>query len=178
MAKPVELVPLVCLQCSTPLPASPSETAWVCVNCQHGMYLDERDGLASLQVFYQTGMAATQSGKPFWVAEGRAQVERKTYSGNNEKDAAHFWSQPRLFIVPAYSLPLQNLLDIGSKLVRQPPVLQVGPPVKFEPPILLRSDVLSVAEFIVVAVEADRKDKLKEVNLTLQLAEPVLWVLP
>ena len=178
MAKPVELVPLVCLQCATPLPADPSETAWVCSNCQHGMVLDEETGLASMQVLYQTGITAGRPGKPFWVAEGRVQVARKTYSGNNEKDALLFWGQPRLFCVPAYSLPLENLLEIGARLVRQPPVLQEGPPVRFEPPVLLRSDVPAVAEFIVVAVEADRKDKLKEVNLTLQLAEPALWILP
>ena len=178
MAKPVELVPLLCLQCGTALPASPSETAWVCANCSQGMYLDEQNGLALLQVNYQSGIPAGRTGKPFWVAEGSVRVERETYSGNNEKDADRFWSQPHLFYVPAYRLPLEDLLKTGARLVSQPLALQSGPAVRFEPPILLRSDVAAVAEFIVVAVEAARKDKLKEIRLSLKLADPVLWILP
>lgn len=177
MAQPVELVPLVCLRCATRIPARPTETAWVCSNCQQGMCLDEHAGLIPVPVFYQTGILSNQIGRPFWVAEGQVQVHRNTYSGNNDREAERFWSKPRFFFVPAYFLPLENLLEIGVKMLRRPPALQSGPAVRFGSPVLARSDVTAVAEFIVLAVEAERKDKLKEVNLSLQLAEPVLWIL-
>jgi hypothetical protein len=142
------------------------------------MYLDEQSGLMSMPVFYQAGIPANQIGKPFWVAEGQVRLDRTTYSGNSDKEAERFWNQPRRFFVPAYFLPLENLLEIGANLVRRPPKLESGPVARFIPPVLSRFDVPAVAEFIVMAVEADRKDKLKEVRLSLQLAEPALWILP
>ena len=182
MAQPIQLVPLVCLRCGTRIPANPAEAAWVCENCQQGMYLDEQDGLVSTQIFYHSEIASNQIGKPFCVAEGQVQVDRTTYTGNQDKEAERFWTrpsyQPHLFFVPAYSLPLEKLLEIGVKMIHQPPKLQGGSTAKFIPPVLLRADVKAVAEFIVMAVEAARKDKLKSVTLALDLAEPVLWILP
>ena len=46
-----------------------------------------------------------------------------------------------------------------------------------EPITLPLADVKSLAEFIVVGIEAERSDKVKEVNFTLELKEPELWVL-
>jgi hypothetical protein len=90
------------------------------------MCLDVQTGLAPLQVFYHAEIASNHVGKPFWVAEGQVIVDRTTYSGNNERDADQFWSQPRMFFVPAYFLPLENLLEIGSRHVRRPPALLNG----------------------------------------------------
>jgi hypothetical protein len=39
-------------------------------------------------------------------------------------------------------------------------------------------DVSAAAEFIVMAIEAGRKDKLKELDFSLKLSTPVLWILP
>jgi hypothetical protein len=177
MDKPVELIPLVCPKCSTRLPAKPGEYAWVCPNCQEAAMLDEKVGLEPLVVYYQAGILSNQIGRPFWVTEGRVLVERKTYSGNQENEALTFWSEPKRFFVPAYIMPLENLLEIGIKYLKNSPKLQGGPAVPFMPVNLPRKDVRAVAEFIVMAVEADRKDKLKEIKLTLTLSEPTLWVL-
>ena len=142
------------------------------------MVLDEKVGLEKLWLQYQAGILSNQIGRPFWVAEGRVQVDRQTYSGSKESESQSFWSKPRPFFVPAYTLPLENLLEIGARLLLKPPALQSSPPARFEPVTLPRRDVRAVAEFIVMAVEADRQDKLKEVHLIVELAEPVLWVLP
>jgi hypothetical protein len=34
-----------------------------------------------------------------------------------------------------------------------------------------------MAEFIVLGIEADRKDKVREIEFALQLSQPELWVL-
>ena len=44
--------------------------------------------------------------------------------------------------------------------------------------ILYRDDVLAAAEFIVIAIEAERKDKIKSIDFELKLSKPVLWILP
>ena len=52
MDRPIELVPLVCIQCSTAIPAGVEEVAWVCAQCGQGMYLDEARGLEALDIHY------------------------------------------------------------------------------------------------------------------------------
>jgi hypothetical protein len=141
--------------------------------------LDVNQGLAALDVFYTAGIAPNTSGKPFWVADGGVTfARRQTYSGNEDRDAHQFWSQPRRFFVPAFSAPLETLLGWGSKLLEKTPALQPGSAARFEPVTLSLEDVKPLAEFIVMAIEAGRKDKLREIQFTLELSAPVLWILP
>jgi hypothetical protein len=178
VVQPVELIQLVCIRCKSPLPAEPNEAAWVCAQCGQGMRLDEDKGLVELAVNFDSGIAPGARGKPFWVADGSVALQRDTYSGNQSRDANLFWSQPRRFYVPAYALSLEALLGIGTGLLLKPPTLQPGSPASFEPVVLPIEDVRATAEFIVMAVEAGRKDMLKNVQFSLQLSDPVLWVLP
>jgi hypothetical protein len=142
------------------------------------MTLSLKFGLLPVDIYYQTGIASNQIGMPFWVADGQVQLTRQTYRGDQDRAAEAFWSQPRRFFIPAYVLPLENLLDIGSKMLLQPPTLQSGPPSAFTNITLPVEDVRALAEFIVMAVEANRKDKLKEVLLQVTLSDPDLWILP
>lgn len=180
MDRPVELIPLVCPSCSTPVPADVEEVAWVCAQCGQGLSLDAEKGLVPLDVRYAAGIAANTRGKPFWVAEGRVSMQRDTYSSSSKdmKAAQQFWSQARRFFIPAFQAPLETLLELGMQLLRQPPDLQAGPPANFDPVVLDLEDVKTAAEFIVVAVEAERRDMVKQIDFTLQLSDPVLWILP
>jgi hypothetical protein len=180
MDRTVELVPLLCVKCSTPVPAEPDEVAWVCAQCGQGLLLDEDKGLVPLEVHYSAGIAPNALGKPFWVAEGRVNLYRKAYDSSDKEaeQSSRFWSQPRQFFVPAFSSPLGSLLVVAVDYLIQPPDLKPGDVARFEPVTLHQEDVRSAAEFIVVAVEAQRKDKVKQVDFNLQLSLPVLWVLP
>jgi hypothetical protein len=192
--RPIELIPLLCIKCQTPVPAQAEEVAWVCARCGQGLILDETKGLAPLELRYDTSLAARSSGtqqnkgKPFWVADGLVVVERQTYSGNKSSEAQNFWNVPRRFYVPAYTCPLETLRSIGPQMLLKPPALQplqIPPPGEvasrpysaFEPVTLLRSDVQALAEFIVVAIEAGRSDMLKQIQVKVKLTEPVLWIL-
>jgi hypothetical protein len=177
--RPVQLIALVCVKCQTPVPAQPGEVAWVCGQCGQGLLLDVNQGLAPLEVFYATGIPANTPGKPFWVADGRVKfAKRQTYSGNEDRDAHQFWSQPRRLFVPAFTTSLETLLGLGSNLLQKPPALQAGPAARFEPVTLAPEDVTPLAEFIVMALEAGRKDKLREIQFSLELSNPSLWILP
>jgi hypothetical protein len=178
MARPIELIPLVCVRCSTRLPAHPDEVAWVCPQCGQGQRLDLKKGLVALDVHYAAGVAAGQIGKPFWVVDGQARLQRQTYSGNQDAEAQKFWGTARRFFIPAFNLSLEQSLTLGRQYLLQPPALDTGAAVAFEPVTLALEDVPTLAEFIAMALEADRKDKLKELRVTLTLAEPSLWILP
>jgi hypothetical protein len=57
-------------------------------------------------------------------------------------------------------------------MLLQPPALQPGSPARFEPATLALDDLQATAEFIVMAIEASRKDKLKQVDLTCACLRP------
>lgn len=178
MDQPVSLVPLLCPSCATPVPAGVEERAWVCAQCGMGLVLDESQGLAPLTVHYSAQVKPNTAGKPFWTALGSLRLQRETFSGDKDRDAERFWSQPRRFFVPAFDVPLETQLSLGNQMLLQPPDLQEGPAIAFEAVTVGREDVKALAEFIAMTIEAGRDDKLKEVHFALELAEPELWILP
>lgn len=191
MVQPVALIPLACLKCGTPLAAQPDEVAWVCARCGQGLLLDENaeNGLARLEFQYASGLdpappahsaGGDRKGMPFWVVEGRVQIERTIFASFQDKsrEAQELWAAPRRFFIPASEVPLQTLADLGPRLLLNPPALQPGPASPFEPVTVSPADLPALAEFIVLAIEAGRSDMLKQVNIQVNLTAPVLWVLP
>ena len=107
-------------------------------------------------------------------------LDRNTYGsfGKKTKDALRFWEQPRQFIIPAFSYPLGKFARSGVQWLREPPGLEPGLIVDFEPVTVAAEDVNAWAEFLVIALEAERKDKVKKIEFSLELGEPQLWILP
>lgn len=180
MTEPIELVPLRCVRCDTPVPAHTDEVAWVCQQCGQGLLLDEEQGLTAVEVRYVTGLAPGTKGKPYWVIDGLASVERETYGtfGKKNREADRFWGDSKLFFVPAFTSSLDTLLNLGTSMLLHPPNLIEDTSVPFESVTLAPRDIPAIIEFIVLAIEAERKDKLKTIKVSLKLGTPVLWVLP
>jgi hypothetical protein len=183
MSQPVELVPMYCLKCQTPVPAKVEETVWVCSACGQGMLLDSDKGLVAQEIHTSTGTPGTGAqgvpGHPYWVATGRVSLNRSTFSGDQTREMLAFWAQPRRFIIPAYALELEEITRMGVNLVRQSPVLTpAASTATFKPVVLMPEDLRPLAEFIILSIEAERKDSLKELTFTLDLEPPELWILP
>ncbi len=179
MAESVSLVPLFCTQCKAPVPAQAGEIAWVCQQCQQGLLLDEDKGLLPYTLYFHAAIQPGSVGLPYWIASGAVRLNRKIYGfGSSENEAARLWAEPRLFFVPAYTCPLDKMLQIAPRMLLQPPKLQAGPLARFAPVTLSMADIQPLTEFIVMGIEAGRKDKLKELNLSVTLGAPQLWVLP
>jgi len=174
------LYPLQCLKCQTPLPAEPDEVAWLCPTCGQAILLDEKQaaGLSLLDVYFAAGVQSGHKGHPFWVAQGVVSVGRQTYSGDENRQAQEFWRTPRTFFVPAYTCSLDELISLGMQLLRQPVSMMSGPTTAFLPVTLSIEDVRPMAEFIIMGIEAERRDMIKSVAVQLNIDVPVLWVLP
>jgi hypothetical protein len=179
MSKAVELIPLLCARCQAAIPAQPDEVAWVCSQCGQGLLLSEEKGTVPLTIQYSQGIAPGKQGQPFWVTTGQVTFgQRRIFGGGDQgSQTQQFWAQPYRFFIPAFTLPLDQLIETGTRLLQQPPTLQPGPAAPFLPIILTPEDIMPVAEFIVMGIEANRKDKIKEVQFSVQLNPPELWVL-
>jgi hypothetical protein len=171
------LIPMLCTRCQNPILANPAEAAWVCDQCGQGLLLTP-SGLAPIEIHYAAGIAPNAKGRPFWVAQGQAALQRQTFHGNQSREADLFWQNPRWFCVPAFNLPLDQLVSLGVQLLRQPPQWQPGSPAPFYPVTVLPDDVRPLAEFIVVGIEAERKDDLRELRISLTMQPPQLWIVP
>ena len=179
MTTSIELILLKCLRCGRPLPAAEEEVAWVCAQCGQGMQLTDA-GLAPLALNW----AAPRPGAtdlrwlPFWVFSGTVTFSRReNYGGRSEPDK--LWSGPRRFYIPAFPVPLQQMETLGADLTKQQIPLRPGPPMgALQNCTLFPADARLAAEFVVLTIEADRKDKLKGAEFRLDLNEPEMWVLP
>jgi hypothetical protein len=176
--KGVELVLLKCVRCSMQVSAQDDEVAWVCTTCGQGLLLGD-DGLLPLNVHWvAAGPQAGPRWQPVWVFNGSVVFgPRQTYGGTTSPDP--LWKSARRFFVPAFPAPLNELESLGAHLTRQQPKLAAGPARgPLQNCTLLPTDARRVAEFVVLCIEAARKDKLRSLEFRLDLEEPELWVLP
>lgn len=176
---PVALLPLLCVRCQNPVPANPGEVAWACTQCRQGLVLDESRGLQPLEIFYHAGIQPPQSGQPYWVASGKVSLNRQVFGGGSQAgEAERFWSVEHIFFIPAFSCSAQQLANVGAKMLLQPPLLKAGSPAPFTPVTLSSADLPAVAQYLVMTIEAGRKDRLKSLSVSIKLGEPSLWILP
>ena len=175
----VRLIPLLCARCQAPIPAHPDEVAWVCQQCGQGLLIDGQTGARLQDFFFSDRLQPGLTGRPFWVSNGRVVIQRReTYHGDEGRAANQFWSAPRLFYIPAWAATLDEIVSTGVDLLKNPAALQAGSPAPFLPVVTLPVDIQAVAEFMILSIEAERRDALKRFDFQATLEPPHLWVLP
>jgi predicted RNA-binding Zn-ribbon protein involved in translation (DUF1610 family) len=179
MSQSVELVLLQCGQCGTPLPAEEDEVAWLCPTCGQGWQLGA-DQLRPLTVCWQGVRPGTAVARwlPFWVFHGKVNFQqREAFSGRSGPD--DLWRDTCRFFVPAYPCDLGQIERLGGELTRRQVPLAAGEPAgALRACTLLPDDARRAVDFIVLTIEADRRDKLRTVLFSLDLGAPELWMLP
>ena len=88
---------------------------------------------------------------------------------------------PRHLYVPAWELSLHTAQDIGSRLAQQQPEFRrIDRPAEAQlmSATVTPADALKLLEFVILAIEARRKDWLKDLAFDLDVGEPAMWALP
>ncbi len=178
MSPSVELVGLQCIRCGTPVPAEADQVAWICANCGQGLLLDEAAGLVPLRVHFAAGTRRKgPAGRPFWVAAGVVRISsRQSYGRDAEPDP--LWAGRVRFVIPAFSTSLEQAVAWGTDFLGRPPDLTPGEPGELEPVTVDPAAVHPLARFVVLSVEASRRDKLEQIAFVLDLDPSELWCLP
>jgi hypothetical protein len=178
MSQNVELVPMFCPKCQNAIPAGLDETAWVCSQCGQGLLLSDEKALVPFQIHFSAKLTAGKTGKPFWVVTGKANLQRSAFKGDQSGEMRQFWQETRRFFIPAYELPLDQLVETGAAMLQGGAALpEAGPSAPFLPVVITRDDIQALAEFIVMGIEAARNDRLRELKIELTLQDPQLWIL-
>lgn len=181
MKPQVELVPLICLNCKTPVPAEADEFVWSCTQCGQGLLLDVAEGLKYLDIHYADDIPPTKAGRPFWVVSAQVALVREaegSWHDRSDDHAERFWEGEKMFFIPAFTTSIDDLLEVSKRMLARPPDLNEGPRVSFEPVRLSPADLPALIELIVLGIEAGRKDKVTSIDISVELGEPRLWILP
>ena len=181
----MKLLALTCPDCTEHLSPGNDDLVTLCPRCQRSYYLDDR-GLMSIKIQFALAgkQAPNDSWVPFWLFNGKVTLrERQTQGGGSSsgRAAEELWSQTRQFYIPAWDLPLEQAKGIGARLVESQPQLQLieqPEQVKLIPAILPPDGALKMIDFIVLTIEARRKDWLKKLDFHVQADKPRLFALP
>jgi len=180
----MKLLALRCPQCDTWLKPQQLDVVLPCPTCHTAVLLQDT-GLTTMPVTYAAPQDDTATvWLPFWRFQGKVHIDRRDTQGggrSSERESAELWSLPRHFFVPAWELPAQRAREMGSRLVSRQPVFKTFEP--SEPPLfqaatLTPDDAQKLLELIVLTIEANRSDWLKNLQFHLELTPPELWALP
>jgi hypothetical protein len=156
----------------------------MCTNCFTSVSLNE-GGLQSVDVRFALppkSDARTKHWLPFWVYEGQVQILKRDTQGRSDREASdRQWAQPLLMYVPAWEMSMQVAQEVGSRLIEHQPATEAieRPPTAYmTPAVVTPEEALGLLEFIVLAIEARRRDWLKALDFRIETGQPELWTLP
>lgn len=183
----MKLLLLRCPVCVEPLPAENDDVVLTCPNCFSDVGLDEQGVRTTAVSFIQpTQPDQITHWLPFWVMDAQVEIKKRQTQGRNkgaEKEAEEMWAKPRLLYTPAWNLPVPQARQIGGNLVVRQPQLQplaTRPQgVRLTTAVVTPTDAQKFLTFIVLTIEAERKDWLKDLKFQIiprQKAE--LWAIP
>jgi hypothetical protein len=93
----------------------------------------------------------------------------------------HLWGEPRRLFVPAWTVDMHNARDIGSTLAqRQPVFVPIERPsnAHMKTATVTAVDARKMLEFIIITIEAQRDDWLRDIEFRLELGSPTLYAIP
>lgn len=177
MTAPVELVPLQCIRCRTRLPAEEGQAAWLCPACGLGQRLEEPGALRAVEIRFAAASGASVRWYPFWRLPATVRVvERETYGSGQPPDRR--WETPQEFLLPAFETSAEEAAQWGVRFLQQPIAPAVGPLAPMPAVTVPPEEAQAYAEFVVMRLEADRRDHLKSLRVVFDFGPAELWCLP
>ena len=181
----MKLLLLRCPVCTTPLKPNDRDIVVACENCKTAVSLSE-NGIQEATVRYgvPTQPQKVTGWLPFWITHGQVNITSRETQGRHKKalkEAQEMWSRPRYLYVPAWELPIPEARMLGSRLIKGQGVWQEGEPpsdLLFTAANVTAEDANKLLELIILTIEAERKDWLKDLRFTIEAPEPTLWLLP
>ena len=176
----MKLIVLRCPTCGQELAPGDDDLIVLCVSCGTAIEFTE-EGLRPIELRFAATNAKNTEWRPWWVFTGQVHLTRRETQGGNQRDEAlRFWAQVTHFYVPAWDLSLSAVREAGLAQLQKQPQLQAMPRpagARCAPVVVSATDARQLLDYLVVTVEAGRKDGLKDLLFTVEVGLPELWAL-
>jgi hypothetical protein len=160
------------------------DVVFMCTNCFTTVSISQR-GVQSIEarfVLPPKGDPAAKKWLPFWVYKAQVKINRREAQGRSDRQSSDVqWALPLRMYVPAWEISMQVAQEVGSRLVKGQPVtrsIERPSHAYMTPVVVTTEDALRLLDFIVLAIEARRRDWLKAIDFDIDAGEPELWVMP
>ncbi|MFN2223781.1 MAG: hypothetical protein ACK2UH_14585 [Candidatus Promineifilaceae bacterium] len=180
----MKLILLRCPNCAQPLAPDNDDVLFMCPNCFTSVSIDQR-GVRRAEVRFALPTRADESIQkwwPYWVYHGRVVIlNRETQDRSMDQDSQLQWASPLRMYVPAWEISMELAQEVGSKLIQRQPVtrfIERPDGAYMEPAVISPEDAFRLLEFVILAIEARRKDWLKALDFRIEAGDPELWAMP
>jgi DNA-directed RNA polymerase subunit M/transcription elongation factor TFIIS len=181
----MELLALKCPTCGQNLKPQSNEAVVVsCSNCKTAVSLHQ-SGIKAIDVKYAAPSSDNvEAWLPMWVFKGKVNITRRESQGSSkgaDKDAARLWNAANRLFVPAWQEPVRQAREIGSRFTVHQPSLESIEPTEnmvMKEATITPEDGLKLLDFIVLSLEAERKDWLEDLQFEIQTTGHELWAIP
>lgn len=179
----MKLLALRCPHCDTWLQPGLHDVVLLCPTCATAVALHDQ-GVQAAPLTYGIPTTTEFAWYPFWLFQGQVVIRRRQTQGGSRADAdaaQQFWREPRRLYVPAWELTVHDARELGARLARQQLLYQVGDKPEqaaMQPATVDPTDARKLLEFIILTIEAQRNDWLRDLQFDVQAAAPQLWALP
>ena len=181
----MQLIALKCPTCGQNLKPQSNEAVVVsCGNCKTAVSLHQ-SGIKAIDVQYAAPSSnEVEAWLPMWVFKGKVNIKRRESQGSSkgaDKDAAKLWGAVNRLFAPAWQEPVQQARGIGSQFTVKQPRFESFEPTDdmlMQEAIVTPEDGLKLLDFIVLSLEADRKDWLEDLQFEIKTTGHELWAIP
>lgn len=180
----MKLIAARCPVCAQMLKVEQDDLIVACGNCRTAIRLDQGE-LQRVQVVYATPGPGAMADRwlPMWIFQGKVTISKRDTQGRGDNSWREFWEGPRYFYIPAWELSLSTLQEVSVPLAKSQPRYRPLPAnqqgqLSLQPVTVSPEDARKLLEFLVLEIEVQRKDWLKDIAFEVAASEASLWALP
>jgi len=160
----LRLIALDCPACGSAMRGGSSDVIFFCSHCGSAALLGREalEAVPSTALLPAPGRHA-RIWKPAWVLEAAVTVASRQRAGGGRSDG---WRGDRTFVVPAFALPLPDLVLLGRSLSQAAGSVGEVPREPIRGGTLAFEDAVTLARHLVVGDEVRKPDQLASVDVT------------
>ena len=172
----LRLIGLDCPACGSAMRGDPHDVLFFCGHCGSGALLEEEglETVASTALLPAPGRHATVW-KPAWVIEAEVTVDERIRADGRRTAG---WREDRTFVIPAFSLPLEDLVRLARALSTAAGTVGEVPREPIRGGTLTLEDAVTLSRHIVAGDEVRKSDMLASVQVEVQPTAHRLSAIP
>lgn len=161
----LRLIALDCPACGSAMGGDASDVIFFCAHCGSAALLGREalETVASSALLPAPGRHA-RLWKPAWILEAEVSVTGRQRAGGGRSDG---WRRERSFVVPAFALPLPDLVLLGRALSEAAGTVGEVPREPIRGGTLAFEDALTLARHLVIGDEVGQRDQLASVEVAI-----------